>query len=208
MGMRKEHNPFIVEQPASIGRRKAEANGGQGWGDLPFDPKLDLQPVPVLFDEYICWTPESKFEFWDGRIQISGEEGVRNVTGLLLGTLGLVEACRFAPPNEWIAALRRRRDMEAHDPEIREEWRGRAAKAVELLRAKYHPKRIAIAGSLLSPEPLSFWSQPALALWGPSFEQMQDIYKELSVINIDVFEGDSRYFQQRVDKGEVTLEDI
>src|SRR5205814_1462482 len=113
------------------------------------------------------------------------------------------EACRFAPPKEWIAALRRRRDMEAHDPEIREEWRTRATKAVEVLRTKYHLKRIALTGPLRSPEPLSFWSQPALALWGASFEQMQDIYKELSAMNIDVFEGDDRYFQQRVDKGEV-----
>ena len=208
MGMRQERNPFIVEQSHPAGKRRAATPDGFGWGDLPFEPKLDLQPVPVLFSEYICWAPESKFEFWDGRIQISGEEGVRNVTGLLLATLGLAEACSFAPPNHWLAGLRRRRDREAHDSEIRHEWRDRAARAADLLRAKYQPERIAITGSLLSTEPLTFWSQAAVAVWGVPFEQMQAVYKELSAMDIDVFEGGDSYFQRRVVKGEFALEDI
>jgi hypothetical protein len=176
--------------------------------DLPFEPRLDLQPVPVLFQEYIAWTPEAKFEFWDGRIQISGEEGVRDITGLLLATLGLVEACRFAPPEEWLAALRRRQTMERREQEIRAEWRKRAIDAAEFLRTQYHPRRIALTGALLSPEPLTFWSRLTLAVWGVPFEQMQRLYQELSAMEIDVLEAEYGRFQERVDRGECQVEDI
>ena len=208
LGTRDEHRPFIVEQSQWAGKRKPPIDDGLSGGDLPFEPHLDLQSVPIKFEEYISWSPEAKFEFWDGRIQISGEEGVRNTTGLLLATLGLVEACHFAPLEAWLAALRRRCDREAHDQDIRAEWRKRATKAAELLRAKYHLERIAITGSLLSPKLLSFWSQSALAVWGVSFEQMQQIYKEVSAMNIDVFEADDHWFQQRLNTDEFRLEDL
>ena len=205
---RDRRRPFIVEESRSTGRRKPALKNGMGWNSLPFEPKFDLIPIPVLFEEYICWSPEAKFEFWDGRIQISGEEGVRNMLGLILSTIGLVEACRFAPLGKWLASLRRRRSMESRESEIRREWRQRAVSAAEALRAKYGSRRIAITGDLLKADRLNFWSQPALAVWDVSFEQMQDIYRDLSARNIDIFEGDGRWFQERVSRGEVALEDV
>ena len=50
-----------------------------------------------------------------------GDTGVRNLLGMLLMTLGLSEACRFAPPLLWIQALNRRREMAANELEIRDQ---------------------------------------------------------------------------------------
>jgi hypothetical protein len=65
---------------------------GPGSDYLPFEPHVDLHPVPVLFEEFVAWSPEPKFEFFQGRIQLSSEEGVQRMTGLLLATLGLSDA--------------------------------------------------------------------------------------------------------------------
>jgi hypothetical protein len=98
--------------------------------------------------------------------------------------------------------------MESRESEIRREWRQQALFAAESLRAKYRPQRIALTGDLLKPDRLGFWSQPALAVWGVSIEQMQEIYRDLSATNIEVFEGEARWFQESVSRGEFTLEDV
>lgn len=205
---RGEHNPFVVEQPQRAAERARGIDDGLGWGELPFAPRLDLQPVPLRFEEYICWSPESKLEFWDGRIQISGDEGVRNLTGMLLATIGISEACRYAPPAAWLAALRRRSEMEARDGQIRREWRARAAKAAEVLRAKYGAARIAITGDLVSERPLGFWSRLTLAVWGTPSQDILRIYEDLSAMDIEIVEADRKYFQEKLDNGQLMLEEI
>jgi hypothetical protein len=88
------------------------------------------------------------------------------------------------------------------------EWRGRAVQAAETLREKYHAKRVAITGALASPQPFTFWSQPAMAVWGVSSESMQQVYKEFTALNMDVFEADGHWFQRQLDNGEMRIEDI
>ncbi len=92
----------IVETPPP--KRECQQDD-LGWGSLPFDPRVDLGPVPVRFAEYISWCPEAKFEIVDGKLFITSREGSRHVLGLLLMTFGMVEIVRLAHPREWVAAL-------------------------------------------------------------------------------------------------------
>ena len=123
-------------------------------------------------------------------------------------TLGLTEACRFAPPAEWIAAIERRRQMEAREQELRNEWRLRATRAAEFLRSKYGLKRVAITGDLLSPAPLGYWSRLTLAVWGVPADDWLKIYDDLSKDGVDVEEADRHYFREKLAKGRAILEDI
>lgn len=70
--------------------------------------------------------------------------------GMLLMTLGLVEGCRYAPPSAWVAALQQRRDLETREQEVRRAWRQQAMQAASAIRTKYHPKRIALVGEVLT----------------------------------------------------------
>jgi Uma2 family endonuclease len=205
---RGEHNPFIVEQAQPSSQRTGREKEGLGWGDLAFEPRIGLEPVSIRFDEYICWCPESKFEFWDGKIQICGIEGVRNVLGLLLMTFGLVDVCKLASPIEWVSAVRRKQESEKHDPTVREEWWTRAIEAAKQLRKKFNLKRIAITGDLLSPNPLNYWSRLTLAVWDLKTKDWHDIYEVLSPMNINFEEADDKYFQKKIKNGQITFEEI
>lgn len=206
--LRGENNPFIVEKPQPTSGRLRGARNGKGWGEMPFEPRLDLHPARISFEEYISWCPEAKFEFWDSRIQICGDEGVRNVAGMLLMTLGMTEACRFASLGYWLAAIRRRLSMEARDGELRREWREKAAEAATLLRSKYEINRIALTGDLLSSSPLNYWSRLHLVAWDVDGHDSIRIYEDLSPMDIDLIEGESRYFQKQIDRGETAVEEI
>ncbi|MGH9835825.1 MAG: Uma2 family endonuclease [Blastocatellia bacterium] len=206
--IRGERNPFIVEQKQPGHKRERGIRDGLGWGEASFEPRLDLYPVKLRFEEFICWSPESKFEFWDGRIQICGDEGIRNIVGMLLMTLGLVEVCGFAPPVEIIAALKRKREFEVHEQEIRAEWRRKAVRAANDLRSQFGLKRIAITGDLLSSKPLNYWSRLTLAVWDvPSQDEMR-VYEQLKKDDIDFIEADRKYFQERIRKRDYLLEEI
>ena len=133
---------------------------------------------------------------------------MRNVIGLLLMTLGLTESCMFAPPAEWIAAIERRRQMEAREQELRNEWRLRATRAAEFLRSKYGLKRVAITGDLLSPAPLGYWSRLTLAVWDVPADAWLKIYDDLSKDGIEVEEAERDYFQEKLEKGSATVEEI
>lgn len=200
------HGPFNVERSRPPARRRARS--GLGWGERRFAPRLDLEPVALTFAEYICWCPEAKFEFWDGRVQLGSDEGVRNVLGMLLATLGLVEACRFAAPGAWISALKRRRDLEARDGEVRRDWRRRVMEAANVLRAEYDPERIAVTGDLLLPGPLNYWSRPELAVWGLPLQELLRVQDLLSRMGIELIEGDHPWFSKKIGQGKVILEDI
>lgn len=78
--------------------------GGLGWDSLPFAPRVDLQPVPIRFEEFASWCPEAKFESIGG-LWIGGSEGSRRSMGMLLMTLGLVEAVKLATPRDWVTFL-------------------------------------------------------------------------------------------------------
>lgn len=62
-------------------------------GDLAFQPRFALGPVPIRFEEYISWGGELKFEYMNGRPLFGGsEETTREWVGLLVMALG-VEWC-------------------------------------------------------------------------------------------------------------------
>jgi len=75
-----------------------------GWDSVPYAPRVGLQPVPIRFEEFISWCPQAKFEIIGG-LWIGGSEGSRRCMGMLLMTLGLVEAVKLATPREWMAFL-------------------------------------------------------------------------------------------------------
>jgi Uma2 family endonuclease len=206
--LRGEHSPFVIEQAQPQRKRQRGEDNGLGWGELAFAPRLDLQPVRIRFDEFICWAPESKFEFWDGRIQICGEEGVRNLTGMLLMTLGLTEVCRFAAPVEWVKALQRRRAMEARDAATRIEWRARAVQAAEILRTKYHAEQVALAGDVLAPQPLGYWSRLQLAVPDLETKDWHHLYDDLKPFDVDVIETDRPHIARQIARGALLLEDL
>ena len=102
---------FIVETPAQPHQQVKETDGPE-WGSLPFQPRLELAPVPIRFEEYISWCPEAKFEFFDGKPQIGYKIGTLHLLGMLLMTFGLASAVQVLPPQAWIAALKQRIEME------------------------------------------------------------------------------------------------
>jgi len=76
-----------------------------GWDSLPFAPRIGLEPVPIRFAEFISWCPRAKFENFGGGLVIDSREGTRRCMGMLLMTLGLVEAVKLASPREWVTFL-------------------------------------------------------------------------------------------------------
>lgn len=99
-----------------------------GWDSLPYAPRVGLEPIPIRFEEFISWCPPAKFEDMGG-LWIGGSEGSRRCMGMLLMTLGLIEAVKLATPREWVAFLHK------------EPYRARVEKHTEALmaEAEYEP---------------------------------------------------------------------
>jgi len=66
----------------------------------------------LTFEQYLAWCPEAKFDVMDGKPEIGGWEGTRNMLGPLL-SFGLTEVVRLLHPREWVAALLLQRPSEA-----------------------------------------------------------------------------------------------
>jgi Uma2 family endonuclease len=106
---------FEIELEKNEPRTFKAIENNLGWGCLPFSPTIKLQPVSISFEEYICWSPEAKFEFWAGKPQIGGTQGVRNLLGMLLMTFGLTSTVKVLPPRIWLDALKARVKQEQLD---------------------------------------------------------------------------------------------
>lgn len=91
--------PSVQRQKRRFGRHEEDLH----WGSVPFAPRLALNPVAITFAEFISWGGEVKFEMDPGGIPVfgGGEETTREWLGLLLMTLGLVEAVHYLPGEEW-----------------------------------------------------------------------------------------------------------
>lgn len=62
-------------------------------GGLAFQPRFDLGPVPIRFEEYVSWGGELKFEYMNGKPVFGGSERMtKEWVGLLVMALG-VEWC-------------------------------------------------------------------------------------------------------------------
>ena len=69
--------------------RQLQTDTGACWGSLLFTPDVQLEAVPIAFEEYMSWCPEAKFEFIQGKPLIGSTPGTRNVLAMLLMTFGL-----------------------------------------------------------------------------------------------------------------------
>lgn len=159
-----------------------------GWGSLPFEPRPDIDPAAVSFEEFTAWSPEAKFERdADGPI-IAGREGTRNVLGMLLRNFGLREAVGLLPPVHWVEALARARDARLREAEHREAWWQRARQAAAILRESCAPERLAVVGALASGKPLGWWDEIELLGLGLASEEIWQGWKALR----ERFEGRPR----------------
>lgn len=138
---------------------------GVDWSRGLLKFPVALEPVAIAFDDYIYWCPEAKFEFANGRPEIGGREGIKGLTGMLLMTFGLIEVVKLAHPRDWVAALLQLR-ARAMDATHKAEWWKLAHQIATFLVSHYDISRIAVAGDLVASEPLNFWSELVLVLWG------------------------------------------
>ena len=71
-------------------------------------PMADLEPRPITMDEYQAHTPE-KFELLHGYLFAPADypDERRQLLGLLLVNVGLIEAVRLVPEARWREALTR-----------------------------------------------------------------------------------------------------
>lgn len=175
---------FIVETPAQPYQRVKETDGPE-WGSLPFQPRLELAPVPIRFEEYISWCPEAKFEFFDGKPQIGYKIGTQHLLGMLLMTFGLASAVQVLPPQAWIAALKQRIEMEQQDTQRKEAWWQLARQATNLLRDQFGLTHLGAIGDLVHPQPLNYWSEITLVTRDADIPKHWELYDALSELSED-----------------------
>jgi Uma2 family endonuclease len=94
------------EPPAKLPR---DENDELSWGSLPYQPRLDLHPVAIRFEEFISWCPEAKFEGFGKGMVIGGYESTAQVLGMLAMSLGLIDLVTLAHPCDWVTCLCRDR---------------------------------------------------------------------------------------------------
>lgn len=169
---------FILEAPEQPFQRIPSHNDGLGWGCLPFTPDLQHEPVPISFEQYICWCPEAKFEFWDGKPQIGGDRGIKHLIGMLLMTFGLASSVKVLPPEAWVNALQERVALEQQDNERKAAWWNIARQAAALLR-DYGVTKLGVIGDLVRPQPLNYWSDITLVAWDVPERKGYEIYQDL-----------------------------
>lgn len=205
--------PFLVEDaPENPGH--AHSKQGWGWGRRPFSPKISLWPKKLSFADFISWCPETKIEFWNGRPQIGGREGSRNVIAMLAQTFGLVGVCRLAPPLDWIAAIESSQQRENNDHAIRELWRQKANDIAAMLRQQFGLRKIAVTGDLLKSKTINYWSELSLAISESERAEHYKIYEALlpyhdqTTQRINFFDADDQYFKERVKVCNWQLEEL
>ncbi len=182
LGVIEVEAPALLPLPTDAG----EARDPLGWDSLPFEPRLELAPHPIGFNQFMAWCPEAKFEGSEGRWPIiSGHLGTRNVLGMLLMTVGLTETARLRPPMAWLAALAADAQQQAHDADRRAAWWAVARRAAELLREQFGVKRLGLIGDLTRATPLNLWSEITLVVWDWPLEGEHDLWQALYHLSRD-----------------------
>ncbi len=156
--------------------RSISIDDGLGWGGVPFAPQIQLEPVPITFEQYIAWSPEAKFEFSDGKPQIGGDIGIRNLIGLLLMTFGLTEVVKLLPPSQWVNAIAETVAFACEDGTRKADWWQLAHQAAAMLREKYGMTRLGVIGDLVHPTPLNYWSKIEIVTWETPERRESEIY--------------------------------
>ncbi|MEW6731529.1 MAG: Uma2 family endonuclease [Acidobacteriota bacterium] len=180
---------ILVEGPISEPVHRPNNKADIYWGSIPFTPRISLAPVKITAEELIAWTPESKFELYDGRLVIGGYEGTRNVLGMTLMTFGMLEAIALLPAKMWIENLLALGDP-IKDKNRKAEALELARKSAKVLRDKHNVRRIAVAGDLLRDTPWNSFSEVELVVWddlgdsSQAWRNIKDIFgKTLFIIH-------------------------
>lgn len=99
----------VFEVSPALKRNPTRASGhadAYHYTSMPFSPRFDSDPVNITFDEYISWGGEVKFEMMDGvPVFGGGEQTTREWLALLIMTLGVVEAVKYLPKEDWSDVL-------------------------------------------------------------------------------------------------------
>ncbi len=176
-----ETDLFEVDSSASKVERIRPIAEGIDWsrGQLGFAPAQF--PVPITFEDYIYWCPETKFEFVDGKPYIGSREGIQGLIGMFLMTFGLVETVKLLHPRDWVEALLTTRlSVQNH-----QEYKGRVwqlvHQAARLLRSKYGATKLGVIGLVESP--LNFWSEITLVAWDLPADVMRESYLAVSELS-------------------------
>lgn len=165
----------LVSAPNNQLQFKNREKNGIGWDSFAFAPILDLEPFPITFNEFISWTGETKFEFYDGRLSFGTPDGTRNIFGELLMTFGLVEAMKLMPPTFWMKAINERFHQLNQQETIKQEMWQNARQAAKILRDKFNFTEIAVAGDLVNDSPLGLWSKTTLVF--PGLKRRPDYFE-------------------------------
>jgi len=205
---------FEVAEDASTVARVPWGESGIDWERLPTQFLIGLEPTVVAFGDYLYWCPESKFEYVDGKPWIGGKAGSRDLLGMLLMTLGVLDVIRLFHPQQWVEALIKTRMAILKAQARKAAWWGLAHQAAKLLRAEHGATRLAVAGDLLKPEPLTFWSEFYLVGWGMPSDQASplQLYTALEQLSCDpeinLLQADDRLYppeQQIVEAGVIEI---
>ncbi|NEQ24885.1 MAG: Uma2 family endonuclease, partial [Microcoleus sp. SIO2G3] len=194
---RLEQDLFHLESPQQPAQKLPAIENGLSWGRLAFAPDVQLDPTPLSFEQYICWAPPAKFEFWEGKPRIGGDRGIRNLIGMLLMAFGLTSSVRVLPPQAWISALRQRLAWEQSDRDRKAQWWQLAQQVAALLRSSYGVDRISVMGDLVRSDSLNYWSDLTLAVWGDKLKHEYQIYQTLSKLGelpqLNIVQADRDY---------------
>jgi len=184
-----ESSLFVVEQQIE-GFERQSGDEGPHWGSLLFIPNIQIDPVPISFEEYISWAPRAKFEFIEGKPLIESTPGTRNVLAMLLMTFGLASVVKLLPPQAWLQGLRQRLAWERHDADRKAAWWAIARQAAEILHTDFGVGRLAVIGDLVMPQPLNYWSGITLVYWQKlesswqAYEALRDIDPNRHIVDL------------------------
>ena len=162
--LEKHFFEIAEDTPRITDRRPRSVGPGLDFHDRPVFP-IALDPVSIPFEDFAYWTPESKFEFGDGKPDIGGAEGVRGLTGMMLMTFGLTEAVKLFHPKDWVQALIHLRSIAVTPLEETPAWK-QANEIAIFLRDQYGCDRVAVSGDLVQLGTLTAWSDFVIIAWG------------------------------------------
>ena len=151
-----------------------EEEGPESWDSIPFEPRLDLEPVPIQPEQFVSWCPEGKLESDPFPLIGRGTWGTRNAIGMLLMSVGMVETVKLIPAYEWVRVLRRIEREQQQDEQKRQHWWSQAQIVAQKLHQEAGIGGVGVIGDLLQPQPLHYWSELHLMLWDIS-EEIPDI---------------------------------
>ena len=152
-----------------------DQEGGFKPNSVPMNFRVALEPMPISFEEFVSWCPSNKVEYTNDKIHISK---MREIMGMFLMTLGMVETVKLLSPQQWVTALIAAQANELTDAATKAEWWEVAKQAAIFLREKYGAKRLAVAEDLVAPHPLNYWSEIILVVYDLSREKRREALEE------------------------------